>query len=104
MLSTQAPIAMSLPAPADAAPETVPELCMKLQQAILRDGMVDPEEQRALGGLLESIRQHAEQQAAMQMSGQPNGVGSDATSPAFSADGTEDAQGLPEGSEYVPYQ
>lgn len=103
MLSTQGPIAMSLPAPPDTEQETVPELCMKLQQAILRDGVVSPDDQRALGGLVESIRAHAEQQATQQMAGQPpaedGGVG-----PAFATEGTEPIGGPAEGAEYVPFQ
>ena len=93
---------MSLPAPADAAPVTVPELCMKLQQAILRDGLVDPEEQRAIGGLIESLRQNAEQRATQQMAGQPPVDGG--TEPAFATEGTEAIGGPEEGAEYVPYQ
>ena len=102
MLSTQPPIAMNMPAPPDAAPETVPELCMRLQQAILRDGLVDPEEQRAIGGLIESLRQNAEQRATQQMAGQQPVDGG--TEPAFSAEGTEELGGPEEGAEYVPFQ
>lgn len=103
MLTLNGPPALSGAAPPDQQPESVPELCFKLQQAILRDGIVDPEERRAVGGLLESLSQHAAQEQAAAMAGQQPGM-SDGTEDAFAAEGTEPTGVPDEGVEPMPYQ